>query len=192
MAFDENTLEEALLTLGELLQTRGQRFEVVAIGGGSLLLLGLIRRPTKDLDVVALMRSSKLDRADPLPPALRDAVADVASTLGLAEDWLNPGPASLLDHGLPEGFHERLTFRRYGGLVVHIAGRRDQISFKFYAAVDQGPRSKHAQDLRKLAPSREELIAAAHWVRTHDPSEGFRVLCLEALTGFGIEDAHVL
>ena len=36
--------------LGELLADRGHAVELVAIGGGSLLLLGLIERPTKDLD----------------------------------------------------------------------------------------------------------------------------------------------
>ena len=38
------TLEEALETLGELLGERGCSYDVVAIGGGSLLLLGLITR----------------------------------------------------------------------------------------------------------------------------------------------------
>jgi hypothetical protein len=154
--------------------------------------MGLIRRPTKDLDVVALMQSNKLNRAEPLPVPLRDAITDVASTLGLADDWLNPGPTSLLDHGLPEGFEKRLTSRTFGGLVVHIASRGDQICFKFYAAVDQGPRSKHVQDLQKLAPSRDELIAAARWARTHDPSEGFRLICVDALASFGIGDVDVL
>jgi hypothetical protein len=123
VSFDAASLEEALATLGELLETRGHAFEIVAIGGGSLLLLELLSRPTKDLDVVALARSTTLERADPLPPALRDAVKDVAAALNLAEDWLNPGPASLFDLGLPGGFRERLTVRRFGGLTIHIAGR---------------------------------------------------------------------
>ena len=122
VSFDAAFLEGALATLGELLETRGHAFEIVAIGGGSLLLLGLFSRPTKDVDVVALARST-LERADPLPPALRDAVKDVAAALNLAEDWLNPGPASLFDLGLPGGFRERLTVRRFGGLTIHIAGR---------------------------------------------------------------------
>ena len=60
-------------------------------------------------------------------------------------------------------------------------------SRKFYAAVDQGPRSKHAQDLRQLGPTRDELRAAARWARTHDTSDGFRRLCSEALAAFGVE-----
>ena len=188
MTFDTDSLEEALATLGEVLATRGQRFEVVAIGGGSLLLLGVIRRPTKDLDVLALLGSSGLARADPLPDALREAAADVASSMGLAEDWLNPGPSSLFDHGLPEGFLDRMTARDFGGLVVHLAGRADQICFKFYAAVDQGPRSKHVQDLQRLNPSPDDLKQAARWARTHDPSHGFRQECVAALRAFGVED----
>ena len=36
--------------VGDLLTDRREPMEVVAIGGGSLLLLGLIKRPTRDLD----------------------------------------------------------------------------------------------------------------------------------------------
>ncbi len=36
------------------------------------------------------------------------------SILGLDREWLNAGPADLLDQGLPEGFEQRLTAERYG------------------------------------------------------------------------------
>ena len=111
--------------------------------------------------------------ASPLPPFLLAAVRDVAAATGLRDDWLNAGPASLLDFGLPPGFEHRTTTRRFGPLTVHLAGRKDQICFKLYACVDQGPGSKHAVDLRRLKPSREELAQAAVWSKTHDPSEGF-------------------
>jgi hypothetical protein len=45
-------LDESLAVLGESLAERGLAFEMVAVGGGSLLLLGLISRPTADLDIV--------------------------------------------------------------------------------------------------------------------------------------------
>ncbi len=60
-----------------------------------------------------------------------------------------------------------------GGLTLHVASRFDQVHFKLYATVDQGPRSKHFNDLEQLAPSPEELDAAARWCREHDPSPGF-------------------
>src|SRR5689334_8369636 len=85
------TLEEALSTLGEVLESRKQRFEVVAIGGGALLLLGVLERPTKDLDIVALVIRGELRTSEPFPPELARACADVARVLGLAPDWMNSG-----------------------------------------------------------------------------------------------------
>lgn len=55
---DSTTLNEALEALGTYLSDKGLKYEVVAIGGGALLLLGCIIRPAKDLDVVALMKDN--------------------------------------------------------------------------------------------------------------------------------------
>ena len=115
---NQSLLEESLAVLGESLAERGVTFEIVAVGGGSLLLLGLISRPTADLDVVAFIEFLKL-----------------------------------------------------------------------YAAVDQGPSSKHFQDLVALSPSRDELLDAARWAMTHDPSPGFRSELLKGMAGLGVEDA---
>lgn len=51
--FRDADLEEALHALGQVLLARGEAYDVVVIGGGALLLLGLVARPTKDLDAVA-------------------------------------------------------------------------------------------------------------------------------------------
>jgi len=64
----------------------------------------------------------------------------------------------------------------------------DQIFFKLFAAVDQGPRSKHVADLRKLEPTKDELRAASRWARGHDPSPGFHEMSRQALALFGVED----
>jgi hypothetical protein len=75
-------------------------------------------------------------------------------------------------------------------LTVHFASRYDQIHFKLYAFVDQGL-GKHGQDLAALDPSREELLEAARWTRTHDPSPGFREMLERALAYLGVEDADL-
>src|SRR3990170_4350087 len=94
---DEGSLPRALAALGDVLGSRGQRYEVVAVGGSALLLLGYIHRATRDLDLVALIQDGRMVPAGPLPAPLAEAVADVARPLGLRPDWLNPGPTSLLN-----------------------------------------------------------------------------------------------
>jgi len=180
--------EGPLTTLGQLLRERGLRYELLAIGGGALRLLGLIARPTRDIDVVALVDDGRLVSVAELPGPLQQAVEDTAKVLRLPSEWFNPGPRSLMDLCLPAVVLERAHRREWGGLILHLADRRDQIFFKFYAAVDQGPRSKHLEDLRRLEPAADELRAAAAWARTHDPSEGFARELRSALRDLGIVD----
>jgi Nucleotidyltransferase of unknown function (DUF6036) len=183
--------EEVFTALGERLAQSGERFELVVIGGSALLGLGLVDRATRDVDVVALRRGSLLVRPAPLPEALLEAASRIALDFSLPPDWLNTGPSSLLDFGLPSGFESRLERRDYGGsLTVWLASRLDQIHFKLYALVDQGP-GKHEQDLRALDPSSGELLEAARWAITHDPSSGFRQELLQVLAFLGVEDADL-
>ncbi len=166
-------LETALITLGKLLQDKGFSYEVVAIGGGGLLLIGLMIRTTKDLDLVALIDNGELISAKPLPNPLLQAIEEVAITFNMSKDWVNIGPSDLLTFGLPDGFKSRMSIIRHGGLTIHLAGRFDQICFKLYATVDQGPTSKHYADLKYLKPNKIELEEAKRWCITHDTSEAF-------------------
>ncbi len=186
---NQSSLEGALDALGRVLAARGLRYELVAAGGSGLMLIGLLVRPTRDIDIVALVDAEGYHRADPLPEPLVEAVRDVGETLGLGPDWLNAGPAGLLDLGLPEGFAQRLEMRTFGALILHLASRYDQICFKLYAAADNGTTSKHFQDLVGLSPQRGELLAAARWSCTHDPSSGYRTLLLTVLAALGVDDA---
>jgi hypothetical protein len=183
-------LETALAALGELLAARGLHYELVFVGGGNLILRELIPRPmTKDLDVLGARTPDGVAQVRPMPEPLRDAVMDVGRAFGLADDWLNTGPDSLLDLGLPDGFVERLERRDYGGLVAWLAGRFDMVCFKLYAAADQGLRSRHFQDLRDLGPARDDLLVAGRWAVSHDTSPGFRSLLVETLRALSVEDA---
>lgn len=139
---------------------------------------------------MALVESGCYRKAAPLPSQLVEAVLDVGESLGIGGGWLNAGPTDLLDLGLPPGFAERVESRHYGGLTLRLAARADQICLKLYASVDQGPRSKHFQDLQGLDPSAPELLAAARWTITHDPSEGFRGELLRALELLGVPNGH--
>lgn len=188
MNFDAREENVLLTALGEQLSALDARCEIVVIGGAALLALGLVNRTTSDVDVLALGSNEGLKPADPLPPPLVEARDRVARDFELEPDWLNPGPTELLRFGSSDGLMERVETRRFRSvLTVHFAGRFDQIHFKLYAMVDQGA-GRHEDDLR---PTEEELLAAARWTRTHDPSESFRGELLGALEHLGVEDADL-
>lgn len=191
MRTEQPPFEAALAALGALLAERGLRYELYAVGGGALQLLGLIARPTKDIDVVGVLERDRIVSARPLPAPLLGAITDVARLLDIPETWMNAGPATSLDFGLPEGALERSIRREWSGLALRLAARTDQICFKLYAAVDQGLASKHYADLIDLSASTDELLAAARWARTHDPSEGFLDQLMHALRQLGVPDAKV-
>ncbi len=190
---DDKEIEKILSALGELLDARGIAIpELVVCGGSALNVLGHVRRTTKDVDVVALAEHSEggysLRSADPFPAGLEEAVKKVARDFNLPDTWLNSGPTSTLDFGLPNGLMDRIETKRYGNkLVVHFLSRYDQIHFKLYAAVDQGP-GKHLNDLAILKPTSAELREAAQWSFTHDVSVGYRQSVKELLRYLGHDD----
>jgi Nucleotidyltransferase of unknown function (DUF6036) len=183
--------DRLFVALGEQLAKASERYGLVVIGGSGLLALGIIERSTRDVDLVALRSGNELDSAAPLPRGLAAARDRVARDFSLPTEWLNPGPTALLEFGLPEEFIDRLERRDYGdNLSVYLASRYDQIHFKLYALVDQGP-GKHEADLRALSPTEEELLAAARWSISHDPSEGYAEVLRSVLTQMGVEDVDL-
>jgi hypothetical protein len=183
-----NRLEEILRALGEQLLAVGTEVHLVVIGGSGLVAIGVVARPTRDVDVVALKRDGQLTTAEPLPIPVAQAAATVARDFDLEPNWLNAGPTSLIRHGLPPGFEQRLVTRGYGpSLTVSFAGRVDQIFFKLYAfAGRREPRD--LADLRALAPTTAELHGAARWARTHDAPGPFDDDLTQALNDLGVED----
>jgi hypothetical protein len=185
-------IEKALAALSEQLEALGAGIvEMVVCGGAALNVLGYVRRTTKDVDVIALVEkdegSISLVKAGPFSPLIKQAADKVQKDFNFPENWLNPGPASVMDFGLPKGLMERTETRFYGkGLIIHYLGRHDQIHFKLYAAVDQG--GKHFDDLLVLKPSSRELEDAALWSMTQDPSEEFRLILKGFLRKIGHGD----
>jgi len=181
MLADAQALERALSLLGRLLAARDRRAELAVVGGSGLLLRGFVARATRDVDVVAQVAEGVLHPAEEIPSWFFDAVRDVGRELGLSPDWINTGPKDLFRLGLPEGFMGRCERRQFDSLTLYVAGRIDQIHFKLYAAADQGPQSRHYQDLMALVPTGPELLLAGKWCRTHDPSAGFRSFLIAAM-----------
>lgn len=186
------SLERALGLLGEVMAARdhpAQHF--VVCGGSSLLALRLVSRAaTQDVDILARMESDALVSPRPLQEWLRLAAVEVGRQLDLPQDWLNDHVAdpNLFSCGLPEGLKERLTSRSYGSrLCISFISRRDQVFLKLDAAVDRDG-GRHLQDLLELKPTAGELLDAARWTRTQDPSEGFCLLLGNMLKFLGHAD----
>lgn len=190
MLLPPNEHAEALEYLGADLAAKNATVELLIVGGSGLQLLGIIRRPTRDIDVIAIRQGGTFLKASGLPAVLKAAIERVRRVVDLPDDWINLGPASVMDHGLPQGYEDRLHQRVFGSLTLHILGRLDMICLKLHAAIDRGePNGKHAQDLRALEPTKEDLVFAAKWAMTQDPSAGFREVLCRALNDMGVTDA---
>ena len=131
----------------------GNALGLVVCGGTALAALSLVMRTTKDVDVLAMVFDTEnglvIQKITEFPEWLIEAANKVGRDFDLPENWLNLGPASQVESGLPEGFVERLVRRRYGKyLTLFFISRVDQIHFKLYAAVDRG--DYHVQDLKTL------------------------------------------
>jgi len=166
----------------------GKQVRIVVIGGTALAALGLVIRTTKDVDVLgeaSLKKGSiRIRKMKDFPEYLKRAASKVQRDFNLPENWLNLGPASQLELGLPEGFESRLIRKKYGDyLTVYFASRIDLIHLKLFAAVDRD--DYHIQDLLALKPSEEEIEKAVRWVLTQDISEGFRRLLKKLLEEIG-------
>ena len=189
-AITPGTLHELLDALGDQLAFAGYPVHIVVIGGSGLAGIGAIARATRDVDVVALYRDGLLVSAEPLPDPVIAAARIVARDFRLAPGWLNSAPTSLLDtaDGLPAGFANRMITRAFGSaLTVSFASRIDQVHLKLYAAADRGE-PRDFDDLRALAPTADELRAAASWARSHNMPGPFDDDVQRTLRTLGVED----
>lgn len=175
---DSEDIAASLTAVGELLAAEGRAFSIVIIGGAAMNLLGLTRRATRDIDILAWGVGEEIERPpEPLPEPLERAIRTVAVRFGLPPGWLNTGPVSQWDTGLPTGLAARLHWRDYASLRVGIIDRYDLLFFKVYAAADDSLSGRHYRDLIALRPTERELTAAVEWVTsTQDPSAGFAAM----------------
>jgi hypothetical protein len=191
---DQKDVEAILSALGEQLASLSEEpAELLVCGGSALLFWGLVHRTTKDIDILARVKRTQSEsvsfvKAEPLSPEFIMASKKVARDFNLPENWINTGPTSAVDLGLPAGLMDRVRTRAFSTkLTVHFLGRYDQIHLKLYAAVDQGA-GIHFDDLLALNPTSEELEHAARWSMTHDVSEGYRQTLKDLLDHMGYRD----
>lgn len=194
MLINGAAVQIALAAIGDQLGSLTQdEIAIVVCGGSALQALDLIDRTTRDVDILAVVRSDShglpiLLTAEPLPAPLVEAARIVARDLRLPEGWINSGPTGLLTEGLPAGLEARLHRRAFGAkLIVYFIDRFDQICLKTYAALNGGD-LRHLTDLRALSPSQDEMLAAARWAVTQDAADFFPDLVRDFLVKIGYAD----
>lgn len=163
-----------LRQLGELLEARHTPSAIVIVGGAALSLLGVVDRPTVDIDVVAtgIPEGSgppeKLVIPSSLPEEIQGEAARLSRDMALPDGWINVTVTSGGRLELPVGFAGRVQWERLGALWLGLTGRTDLIALKLHASADQDPRSRHVLDLVALHPTRTELLEARAWVAQQD------------------------
>jgi hypothetical protein len=185
-------IEEALQLLNRRLVYAGESYALAICGGAALLITGLVRRVTHDVDVLALVThepgaaAATVELIDELPAPLVEQVSIVGAHLGIGEEWLNAGPSILKGWGFPEGMSRRLIRRRYGdGLCAFFLHRLDQIHFKVLAAMDPSDGIRHLRDLIEIQPARSEAESAAGWLLARPTGAEFRKKLAEVLERLG-------
>lgn len=164
------------------LASLGLRFEAVVIGGSALVLMGLVQRLTRDVDVLT----------PELPEAISAAARDFAKQqrqLGgdLIDNWLNNGPMQLGDV-LPTGWAERVE-RIFEGesLILSTLGRTDLLKSKLFALCDRGT---DLPDCIALGPTAEELAECLPWLELQDGNELWPDHVRATVSGLGRRLGH--
>lgn len=149
-----------LETFDVWLAARSLELEAIMVGGSALALLGVIDRPTRDVDILY----PKLP-VDVALAAREFAVHLRAQGVELADDWLNNGPMQLAEV-LPGGWQLRVHAIFVGvALRLTVLGRADLLKTKLFALCDRGT---DLADCVALAPTTEELDEAEPWLAEQD------------------------
>ena len=186
---DSTQIQTALKQLGrKIAQYDLEEVHFLICGGAALSLIGTDIRPTKDVDILAILSPSK-DSLIHISDELLTAIHATAKELGLAIDWLNDAAANISGKiTLPEGIEQRAQQLSFGPcLKISVISRQDQISLKMFASISDSKSQRHLKDLEALKPTSQELKIAAQWLNLQNPSEAFKHRLKELITIFSLE-----
>jgi len=143
---------EIIASFDTYLAEQSLNFEAIVVGGAALALLGIIRRTTRDVDLLT----------SPIPPIILRHAKDFARIHDLPENWLNDGPKSLKNE-LPPGWEAKIQPIFQGGsLTLWTLERQHLIITKLYAACDRD--ADDSQDLLAMKPTVKEIEEARDWI----------------------------
>jgi len=187
MKLNQRNIHEILSLLGEhLAQASSELIRLIVCGGTALNVLGLVVRTTKDVDVIGGLDEQGRWIKD-LPEEFWKGVKEVGAFYQLPKDWLNFGPQSYLETGLPNGLISRVTWKTYSPVFeLGYISRFDQIHLKLYASADRA--GYHVDDLLQLQPNSEEIVLASKWCLGQDVYEEFREILISMLIQLGFKN----
>ena len=178
MFTNRQQIQEALSRTGRRLALADVgEFALLVCGGSALNLSGIMQRPTRDVDVLGLVKGTApaTIAAEQLPAEVARAAEWVALDLGLPRGWLNDAALDVQRLGLPPGILKRAHRLDFGPcLTVFLIGRQDQVALKLYAAIDREKGQRHLKDLESINPTKAEMEAAARWLLDRKTSPQFR------------------
>jgi hypothetical protein len=149
-----------LVAFDAWLVARSLRLDAVVVGGSALALLGVVDRPTRDVDILHPELSEEVLRA-----ARAFAVHLRGEGVDLGDEWLNNGPRQLVGV-LPVGWQVRVR-SAFDGAALRLTtlGRDDLMKTKLFALCDRGT---DLADCLALSPSAADLVDAAPWLIEQD------------------------
>ena len=155
MPLTADDILRAFDALAEELSLRNERARIVIAGGAALVLLFNARESTKDVDAYIV---------SPTASVVRDAVAEVATTLDLPHDWLNDAA---------KGYFVGLSFGaplyESPSLAVSSVTTAQLLAMKLAAWRDAVDRADAQLLLTSMEGSREQIWDIVHrYVPSHD------------------------
>lgn len=193
---DRQQILEALTQTGRrLLQANADDHSLLICGGSALNLAGFVTRPTRDVDVLGLIKGDKANSVvnEILPDEVRRAAEIVAIDLNLPSDWLNDAALEVHRMGLPDGVLKRADKRTFGPcLTIYSISRQDQVALKLYAAIDPQKGQRHLKDLVAIRPTKSEMEFAVSWLLDRKTSAQFTQAVRSLSEGLGFRKLKAL
>ncbi|NBQ33574.1 MAG: hypothetical protein EBU21_16760 [Proteobacteria bacterium] len=173
---------EILADFDQFLVERGLVLDAVIVGGTALVLLGIISRATKDVDVLYPNLSP-----DVIGAAREFARQRRATGETLVDDWLNNGPHAIIPD-LPPDWMQRVNPVYEGqALTIAVPDRPELLATKLFALCDRGT---DLADCLALDPSAAELATVLPWLVSRDAHVGWPAHVRETIADLAGRLAH--
>jgi hypothetical protein len=186
---DYRKAEVMLRALGTVMEEQDiGPVDIVVCGAMALLMRGIIRRPTRDIDGLGLveeMEGEMVLRRPVLSAELRAAIERVGNFYGEGKHWLSAAATILHDDTeLPRDIVAESDSMSFGRrLTVRFCSRRHMVFLKLWGAINRG--EPDIGDLVEMEVAEEEAREAASWCLEQDMDALPRIKAVLEAIGHG-------